>query len=186
MSDYATVHWSDTVAPVFHLVVPGLDGITPAVLAAGHVQVLPTAAGCSERERSFRSVIFSVWYSELLTRSEMGHAVWGHFKNYSWFFWSFQCCVSWSRCQPISERWLQLPRSSSAENRPQRSISKSRPSFLISMWTRKIKFCPMKCYHLQHVAGSRLNSSSQSIVFVHNFTLFSGRDQDGPFKENVY
>lgn len=59
MSHHAAVHRSSAVAPVFLLIVPGLDGVAPAVLLAGHVQVLPAAAGWSqrERERSFRGVL---------------------------------------------------------------------------------------------------------------------------------
>lgn len=56
MSDHAAVHRSHTVAPVFHLIVPGLDGVAPAVLLAGHVQVLPAAAGWSQRERDHSEV----------------------------------------------------------------------------------------------------------------------------------
>lgn len=49
----------------------------------------PHSCRLQSKERSVRSVIFSVWYAEPLTQSEMGHVVWGHFKNYCWFFWSF-------------------------------------------------------------------------------------------------
>ena len=35
------------------------------------------------------------------------------------------------------------------------------------------------CYHFQHVASSRLNTSSQGIVLVHNRSLIGGGDQDG-------
>lgn len=45
VSNHSSIDRSHAVAPVLHLVIPGLDGIAPAVLVAGHVQILPTAAG---------------------------------------------------------------------------------------------------------------------------------------------
>lgn len=50
VSHHSSVDRSHTVAPVLHLIVPGLDGVAPAVLIAGHVQVLATAASCREQE----------------------------------------------------------------------------------------------------------------------------------------
>ena len=46
MSDFASVDGSDTVLPVLHLVVPGLDGIAPAGFGAGNGDVLPADSVC--------------------------------------------------------------------------------------------------------------------------------------------
>lgn len=50
VSHHAPVDRSHAVAPVLHLVVPRLGGDAPGPLGAGHVQVLPAAAGCREQE----------------------------------------------------------------------------------------------------------------------------------------
>ena len=50
MSDRASVVGSDTVLPVLHLVVPGLDGVGPAVFIAGGGKVLTTVTGCRWRK----------------------------------------------------------------------------------------------------------------------------------------
>lgn len=50
VSHHSSVDRSHAVAPVLHLIVPGLDGVAPAVPIAGHVQVLATAASCREKE----------------------------------------------------------------------------------------------------------------------------------------
>ena len=51
VSDVFSVHRSHSVLEVVHLIIPGLDGVAPAVLPAGHVQVFSTAASCSQRGR---------------------------------------------------------------------------------------------------------------------------------------
>lgn len=48
VSHHSSIDGSHSVAPVLDLVVPGLNGVTPGVLVAGHVQILPTSTGCSE------------------------------------------------------------------------------------------------------------------------------------------
>lgn len=52
VSHHSSVDRSHAVAPVLHLIVPGLNGIAPAVPIAGHVQVLATAASCREQVRN--------------------------------------------------------------------------------------------------------------------------------------
>lgn len=47
---HSSIDRSYAVAPVLHLIVPGLDGVAPAVPIAGHVQVLATAASYREQK----------------------------------------------------------------------------------------------------------------------------------------
>lgn len=51
-----SVDRSHTVAPVLHLVIPGLGNDTPAPLGAGHVQVLPTAT-CADLSVALMAVL---------------------------------------------------------------------------------------------------------------------------------
>lgn len=49
VSHFFAIDGSHSVPKVVHLVVPELDGVTPAVVTAGHEQVLTAATGCSGR-----------------------------------------------------------------------------------------------------------------------------------------
>lgn len=100
VSNHPSVDRSHTVAIVFNLIVPGLDGAVPRVLITGHVQVLTTSTGAD---------------GPLAGGAVVHGAAVGPF-------------LSVSRC------------------------------FVVPT-------------HLQHVTGSRLHSSPQSVVFVHNVIL---------------
>lgn len=56
VSHHPSVDRTHSVAPVLHLVVPGLGDVAPALLGAGHVQVLPAAARCRAEKREVRSL----------------------------------------------------------------------------------------------------------------------------------
>lgn len=56
VSHHSSVDRSHAIAPVLHLIVPGLDGVVPVALIAGHVQVLATAASCREQKINYASV----------------------------------------------------------------------------------------------------------------------------------
>lgn len=45
MSYDTSIDGSNTVLEILHFIIPGLDGPTPGVLIAGHVQVLTTSTG---------------------------------------------------------------------------------------------------------------------------------------------